>query len=86
MVNLIDSGRLLLSFWLASLTSQERIMWGEARLGKKVCVNWKTFTHQLIMMGEVGVCLAVEVREGRIGFVYEVQYIILECERAELSK
>jgi hypothetical protein len=47
-------------------------------------VNWITFTLQLIMMGEVGVCLAVEVREGGIGFVYEVQHIIMERERAEL--
>jgi hypothetical protein len=49
-------------------------------------VNWITFTLQLIMMGVVGVCLAVEVEEGGIGFAYEVQNIIMECERAELPK
>jgi hypothetical protein len=59
---------------------------GEARLGKKVCVNWIIFILRLIMMGEVGVCLAVEEREGGIAFAYEVQHIILECERAELPK
>jgi hypothetical protein len=86
MVSLIDSGRLLHSFWLASLTSRVRILWGEARLGKKVCVNWIAFTLQLIMMGVMGVCLAAEVEEGGIGFAYEVQNIIMECERAELPK
>ena len=57
---------------------------GGGKAGKKVCVNWITFTLQLIMMGEVRVCLAVGVREGGIEFVYEVQHIIMERERAEL--
>ena len=59
---------------------------GGGKAKKKVCVNWITFTFQLIMMGEVEVCLIVEVREGGIEFVYEVQHIILERERAELPK
>jgi hypothetical protein len=86
MANLTDSGRLLLSFWLASLSSWVRILWGEARLGEKVYVSWKIFILWLIMMGVLGVCLAVEEREGGIAFVYEVPHLILECERAELPK
>jgi hypothetical protein len=86
MVNLIDSRRLLLLSWLASLTNRVRILWGEARLGGKACVSWRTFILQSIMMGEGGVCLAVEEKEGGIAYAYEVQHFILECERAELPK
>ena len=47
-------------------------------------MNWITFILQLIMRGEVGVCLVVGVREGGTEFVYEVQHLIMERERAEL--